>query len=252
MQVVRRRLSQLIDGLLERRGWELRRTPGVEHPDLEPEFVALYDRCASATMTSIERMYALYQAVCDVHSAGVPGDVVECGVWRGGSSMLAALTLASLGDRTWCVFVYDTFAGMPPPTELDRSLTGEHAAEALERTDAVARGRAPLPALARSSEPRGHRLSSDQLRFVQGMVEDTIPTVAPEEISILPASIRIGTNPRGMMLRHLRPRLSPGGMLIIDDYGHWLGATPGAEIEFPCHCSSPCFFNASTTPAGSQ
>ena len=224
VQVVRRRLSHLIDGLLDRRGWELRRSPGVEHPDLEPDFVALYDRCASATMTSIERMYALYQAARYVHSAGVPGDVVECGVWRGGSSMLAALTLDSLGDRTRRLWLYDTFAGMPPPTELDRSLTGEHAAEALERTDAVGEG---TRAVARLGEVRANLAStgypSDQLRFVQGMVEDTIPTVAPEQISILRLDTDWYESTRHE-LRHLWPRLSPGGVLIIDDYGHWLGA----------------------------
>ena len=96
-------LKRVIRGGLARRGWELRRrSPEVEHvglepqhADLEPEFIGLYERCAAATMTSIERMYALYQAVRYVHAAAIPGDVVECGVWRGGSSMLAALTLDS-------------------------------------------------------------------------------------------------------------------------------------------------------------
>src|SRR5687768_14846102 len=85
-------------------------------------------------MTSVERMYALYQAVRHVHAAKIPGDVVECGVWRGGSSMLAALTLTSLGDRERSLWLYDTFEGMPPPSDVDRSIDGHDAAALLERS----------------------------------------------------------------------------------------------------------------------
>jgi O-methyltransferase len=223
--VVRRRSSRLIAGALARRGWELRRlSPRMGHADLEPEFIALYERCAPATMTSIERMYALYQAVRHVHAAAVPGDVVECGVWLGGSSMLAALTLDSLGDCERHLWLYDTFQGMPPPTEVDRSLTGEHARDALKRTDSVGMA---MRAVAGLAEVKANLATtgypSDHLRFVEGMVEDTIPAVAPEQISILRLDTDWYESTRHE-LRHLWPRLSPGGVLIIDDYGHWQGA----------------------------
>src|SRR5215216_5571558 len=131
-------LPPFIRRVLARCGWELRRrSPEERYADLEPEFIALYERCAPATMTSIERMYALYQAVRHVHAAEAPGDVVECGVWRGGSSMLAALALESLGDRERCIWLYDTFEGMPPPAGVDRTLSGEHAADLMKRADAA-------------------------------------------------------------------------------------------------------------------
>src|SRR5215207_1701455 len=219
-------LSHFIRRVLARRGWELRRrSPEERYADLlEPEFIALYERCAPATMTSIERMYALYQAVRHVHAAAIPGDLVECGVWRGGSSMLAALTLDSLGDRKRCVWLYDTFEGMPPPGDVDRSLIGQHATDLLKRTDAAGehtRAVAGLDEVRANLAMTGY--PSDHLHFVEGRVEDTIPTVAPEEISIL----RIDTDwyeSTRHELRHLWPRLSPGGVLIIDDYGHWQGA----------------------------
>jgi O-methyltransferase len=218
-------LSRLIRGVLARRGWELRRrSPEAGYADLEPEFIALYERCAGATMTSIERMYALYQAVRHVHAAAVPGAVVECGVWRGGSSMLAALTLDSLGDRERHVWLYDTFEGMPPPADVDRSLTGQHAAELLQRTGAAG---AHTRAVAALDEVKANLATtgypSHHLHFVEGMVEDTIPAVAPEEISILRLDTDWYESTRHE-LRHLWPRLSPGGVLIIDDYGHWQGA----------------------------
>ena len=83
--------------------------------DLEPEFLELYELCREQTMTSIERMYALYTATRYVVDAALPGDFVECGVWRGGSMMLAALTLLRLGDDTRTLWLYDTFDGMTAP-----------------------------------------------------------------------------------------------------------------------------------------
>jgi O-methyltransferase len=72
---------------LDRRGWEIRRRSD-DQSGMEPEFLELHARCSACTMTSIERMYALYEAVRHVVvRAGVPGDFVECGVWRGGSSI---------------------------------------------------------------------------------------------------------------------------------------------------------------------
>jgi O-methyltransferase len=217
--------SHFIRRALARRGWELRRrSPDVGCADLEPEFIALYERCAPATMTSIERMYALYQAVRHVHAAAIPGDVVECGVWRGGSSMLAALTLDSLGDRERRVWLYDTFEGMPPPADVDRSLTGQHARDLLKRTDAAGDNTRAVAGLDEvKANLAGTGYPSDHLHFVEGRVEDTIPAVAPEEISILRLDTDWYESTRHE-LRHLWPRLSPGGVLIIDDYGHWQGA----------------------------
>src|SRR4051794_35526905 len=82
------------------------------HADMEPEFLELHSRCAEYTMTSSERMHALWSAVRYVATRGTPGDYVECGVWRGGSSMLAALELQRLGLGDRRLFLYDTYEGM--------------------------------------------------------------------------------------------------------------------------------------------
>jgi len=225
--------SRAIKRVLAGRGWELRRRSPVDGPpDFEPEFIALHERCAPATMTSIERMYALYQAVLHVHAARIPGDVVECGVWRGGSAMLAALALDSLGDRERNVWLYDTFEGMPPPAEVDRSFAGEPAAALLGRTDIageLTRAVASLDEVRANLATTGY--PSQRLHFVEGMVEDTIPAVAPEQISILRLDTDWYESTRHE-LEHLWPRLSPGGVLIVDDYGHWQGARRAVDEFF--------------------
>jgi len=86
-----------------------------EYSDFDPAFWAIFHRCQSATMTSVERIYALYKAVEYLSAAQIPGDFVECGVWRGGSMMCTALTLLQAGDTSRRLYLYDTFAGMVSP-----------------------------------------------------------------------------------------------------------------------------------------
>jgi hypothetical protein len=198
---------------------------------MPPEFLSLYDRCAPFTMTSVERMYALYEAIRYVRAAEIPGDVVECGVWRGGSSMLAALTLAQLGvsRRLW---LYDTFEGMPPPGLHDVRYTGERAEESLDPTQRLA-GVSNDWAWATRDDVESNMRSTghEGLELVEGKVEETIPAHAPDTIALL----RLDTDwyeSTHHELEHLYPRLAPGGVLIIDDYGHWQGARRAVDAYF--------------------
>ena len=96
--------------------------------DLEPEFLDLYERCREQTMTSIERMYALYSATRYVIDNNIRGDFVECGVWRGGSVMLIAATLLQFGRHDRKIWLYDTFSGMTAPSADDtQSMSGRPA-----------------------------------------------------------------------------------------------------------------------------
>jgi hypothetical protein len=73
-------------------------------------------------LTSVERIISLCHAVEYVSQNGIRGDVVECGVWRGGSTMAAALTFAHLGDTNRSLYLFDTFEGMTPPIDVDRNI----------------------------------------------------------------------------------------------------------------------------------
>ncbi|MFL5958078.1 MAG: TylF/MycF/NovP-related O-methyltransferase, partial [Solirubrobacterales bacterium] len=83
------------------------------------------------TMTGADKVYALIQAVRYVTRHRIPGDVVECGVWRGGSMQAAARTLLSAGDTTRELYLFDTFDGMPPPGERDIRRSDDRSAEEL-------------------------------------------------------------------------------------------------------------------------
>ena len=200
--------------------------------DIEPEFWELFQPCANATMTGVERMYALYKAVQYVVSRDVPGDVVECGVWRGGSSMLCALTLNALGDASRHVYLYDTFAGMPAPTDGDVFIDGAPASStwaACQRDDHNDWCYAALPEVRANMATTG--FPEERTHFVPGKVEETIPAVCPTEISLLRLDTDFYESTRHE-LNELFPRLSANGVLIVDDYGAWAGARQAVDEYF--------------------
>jgi len=195
---------------------------------MDEAFLRHHEACTPFTMTSVERLWALSQAVRHIVATHVPGDFVECGVWKGGSSLMMARTLCDLDVSDRRIWLYDTFAGMSEPSEPDgfparaawvsgQQVThNEYAFSPLEDVRAV---------MARSSYP------ADLITFVKGKVEDTIPGDAPDAIAIL----RIDTDWYESTLHeltHLWPRLSPGGVLIIDDYGHMPGARQAVDQFF--------------------
>ena len=224
-------IEKLVRRVASRVGYEVRRRePPKAPPDLEPAFLAMYDACRPYTRTSIERMYALYQAMSYLARARVPGAFVECGVWRGGSAMIAALAQAASGDTGRELWLYDTYEGMSAPGEHDRDWRGLAAAELMEKSkdqketsvwcySSLDEVRANM---ARTGYP------AERLHFVQGKVEDTVPAQAPERIALLRLDTDFYESTRHE-LEHLYPRLAPGGVLIIDDYGHWAGARKAAD-----------------------
>jgi hypothetical protein len=196
------------------------------------EFLRLYERAESFTRTSVERMYALWEACRYIGKAGLEGDVVECGVWRGGSSMMAALALSEAGERRR-MWLYDTFEGMPPPSDRDVDYTGASAVSALEgdvRAPGVSNNWAWATLEDVQSNMTATEYPAELLRYVPGKVEETIPAQAPERICLLRLDTDWYESTRHE-LEHLYPRLVKGGVLIIDDYGHWEGAR-GAVDEY--------------------
>lgn len=202
--------------------------------DLEAEFLQLYDLCKDETMTSIERMYALYQATCYVIDRDVPGDLVECGVWRGGSVMLMAYTLLLCGCTDRLIWLYDTFDGVSTPGEVDiQEMSGRPARDILgerERSqDDPFWGVAPRAQVESNLRRTGYPMH--RFQFVEGDVMTTIQAESPAALSLLRLDTDWYQSTRHE-LGQLYPRLSPGGVLIIDDYGYWRGARKATDEYF--------------------
>jgi O-methyltransferase len=180
------------------------------------------------TMTSVERIFSLCRSVEYIVQHNIPGDIVECGVWKGGSMMAIARTLANKGVIRK-LHLFDTFEGMSEPTDADKNFRGQLAADALATEDKQTSQNwaySPLEEVKNHLRETGYDQS--QVVFVKGKVEDTIPGRAPAEISVL----RLDTDwyeSTYHELVHLYPRLSVGGVLIVDDYGHWEGARKAVD-----------------------
>jgi hypothetical protein len=191
----------------------------------------LWDRVRSHTMTSIERIDALRASVEYVHENSIPGDIVECGVWRGGSMMAVALMLLRLGEMRQ-LWLYDTFSGMTPPGNEDMDFQGRVAKDLLATEDpgnSLIWCKSSLAEVEAALAGTGY--PADRIKFVVGPVESTIPLRAPESIALL----RLDTDwfkSTFHELVHLWPRVAVGGILIIDDYGHWAGAKKAVDEYF--------------------
>jgi O-methyltransferase len=202
---------------------------------VEAEFRTIWAQCAAYTMTSPQRGYGLYLAVDHVCRAEVYGDFIECGVWRGGSTMLAALTFLARGC-TPDLWLYDTFAGMTRPSDSDYRLVSRSGGNAFSMWRSRVRDDGSNAWCFSSLEDvRSNMLSTgyppDRLHFVSGKVEETLPKSHHERVSILRLDTDWYESTR-IELETLYPRLMRGGVLILDDYGHWAGARKAVDDYF--------------------
>ena len=203
--------------------------PAPLPPDLADNDRAVLARIAGFTMTSVERQIALVQAVRYLVRRGIGGCFVECGVWRGGSSMAAGLALVQEGDTARHLHLFDTFEGMTPPTAADTTADGTSAQTHLDH-DTDKSGYwciAGLDDVRQNMAATGY--PPECVHFVKGPVETTIPEHAPDgPIALLRLDTDWYESTRHELV-HLFPRLVEGGVLIIDDYGHWAGARKAVD-----------------------
>ena len=186
------------------------------------------------SMTSAERIWSLVQAVAYVEDEHIPGALVECGVWRGGSVMAMARKLVALGSSDRAIWLYDTFEGMTAPTANDVEATTGQLAEQLMASTEVGDGNnvwayATQQDVIANLTTTGYEIN--QFKLVKGDVAQTLQTDVPESIAIL----RLDTDwyeSTKVGLEILYPRLAIGGVCILDDYGHWVGARKAVDDYF--------------------
>jgi O-methyltransferase len=204
--------------------------------DIDPEIASIVRDVREYTMTSAQRVAALCEAVKYIVDKQIEGDIVECGVWRGGSMMAVAKTLQWLGDSDRDLYLFDTFEGMTLPTENDVEFDGMAAKTLLASSDKSDTESvwcyAPLQGVKTVLSETGYE--PGRMVFVQGRVEETLPESAPERIALLRLDTDWYESTRHE-LEHLYPRLVPGGVLIIDDYGHWQGARKAVDEYIAKH-----------------
>jgi O-methyltransferase len=153
---------------------------------LPPDFETIHENIIAKvrpyTMTSPERLYGLIESVQYVVKNQIPGALVECGVWKGGSMMAIAETLLALGVNDRELYLYDTFEGMTAPTSEDVDQLNRDAASQLKqdlnkKTDSVVWAYSGLEEVKRNIALTGY--PSEKIHFVQGDILKTIPATLP-------------------------------------------------------------------------
>jgi O-methyltransferase len=168
------------------------------------------------TMVGLKRLDNLQRAIERVLEDDVPGDLIETGVWRGGSVIFMRAVLKAHGVADRRVWVADSFAGLPPPEP------GKYPRDAGDPFHMFSELAVSLEDVRRNFECYG--LLDEQVRFLKGWFADTLPTAPVERLAVarLDGDMYSSTMEA---LTHLYPKLSPGGFLIVDDYG----AVPGCR-----------------------
>jgi len=202
--------------------------------DKDKKFIKIYGKCKKYTMTSKERMYSLYKAVEYIINAKIPGDFVECGVWRGGSTMLIALTLLELNATNRKIYLYDTFEGMAKPTQNDFQLRDEssHASDAWKKNQKKNHNSWCYSAISQvKKNMNSTKYPKNNMIFIKGKVEETIPKKIPVHIALLRLDTDFYESTKHE-LTHLFPLVLKKGVLIIDDYGYWAGSKKAVDEYF--------------------
>lgn len=234
-------LKSIIKLSLNKFGYEIHRLPAslrsphddaYQFPlDFDEMDKKLWKTVSPYTMTSPERIFSLRRAVEYVVASRIPGALVECGVWKGGSAMAIALTLMRINSMDRDIYLYDTFdEGWPEGGELDITVDGIPAHQLW--LDALERGETPDTLFAKLNNVRDVIYSSgypkEKLHLVKGKVEDTIPGQIPDRIALLRLDTDWYSSTKHELV-YLYPRLTSGGVIMIDDYGSFMGARQATD-----------------------
>lgn len=202
--------------------------------------IDVISKVSNFTMTSPARIVTLIRATEYVVKNNIEGDFVECGVWKGGSVGACVLTLNKLSKNNRKIWLFDTFEGMNTPSEVDYDINGKLASDRLDVEDIETSwiwAKAQLDEVKNNVYSFGYPI--EKINFIKGVVEETlISNEIPEKISLL----RLDTDwyeSTKIELEVLYPRLVSGGVLIIDDYGHWNGCRKAVDEFFDCMEFSP-------------
>ncbi|MBI2382594.1 MAG: class I SAM-dependent methyltransferase [Gammaproteobacteria bacterium] len=217
-------------------------------PRLSPADESIVAKCLRYSMTGSARLTSLLDSVDYVTRRNIPGAFVECGVWRGGSVLAMIEKLLQLGITGRDIYLYDTFEGMTTPGRHDLSAFDRPALDVWK--EAQRRGEKAWSNFFRTEVFNedtvrellyGTGYPKDRLHFVRGPVETTIPGVVPPQVALLRLDTDWYDSTRHEMA-HLYPRLQDGGVLIVDDYGHWDGCRRAVD-EYFANNAAPVLLN---------
>jgi O-methyltransferase len=240
-------MKRVIKKILNKYNYDIVKVAGLQAQvipgDFDDHHKKVLNKVGKFTMTSPFRIFSLVEAVKYVVKNKIEGSIVECGVWKGGSMMAVAETLKALDETTRHLYLYDTYEGMSEPTEYDKTYTGDDASKLLN--DNTDREKNLVWAYSALDTVKENMQSTDypaeNITYIKGKVEDTIPQTMPSKIALLRLDTDWYESTKHELI-HLYPLLQKGGVLILDDYGHWAGAKRAVD-EYISQNALPILLN---------
>jgi O-methyltransferase len=162
------------------------------------------------TMVGVDRLESLRQLTQQALDENIPGDFIETGVWRGGCCIMMRGVLAANEVHGRKVYVADSFTGVPPPRP--------DLYPADQGYDFHLHPELAVPLATVKENFRRYGLLDDQVVFIEGFFSETLPALdaGPFALIRLDGDLYESTH---VALEHLYPKLSPGGFLVVDDFG---------------------------------
>jgi O-methyltransferase len=227
MQKLKNRIKSIIKFVNQK---ELQATYSNQYADFSSEDKSILKLVKPFTMTSPERIKVLLDAIRYIISNNIKGDYVECGVWKGGSTLAVASVLEIMNNFDKKLWLYDTFEGMSEPTNFDLDIKGRKAEDRLLKEDKNSSWVWAFSDLVEVKKTMSlSKYPKEKIEYIKGKVEDTLVTEnQPKEIALL----RLDTDwyeSTKVELEQLYPKVVKGGIIIIDDYGHWKGSQKAVD-----------------------
>ena len=162
------------------------------------------------TMIGLKRLSNIQMCVEDVLMNNIPGDLIETGVWRGGAVIFMRALLKAYGIEDKKIWVADSFEGLPPPN------AARYPADRNDKYHLMSHLAVSLDQVKANFE--AFDLLDEQVCFLKGWFKDTLPVAPISKLSVMRLDGDMYESTMDALI-HLYPKLSPGGYVIIDDYG---------------------------------
>lgn len=195
-----------------------------------------YNRVLKFTGTGLARAQSLMAATKYIVKNQIPGDFIECGIAAGGSSMLMALTLLRLDAEHRNIYMYDLFGEFPPFNDYDFEISsGKSVSEYKDRLDKgesdVVKNWSFTSLEEVQKNMRSTHYPSEHLHYCKGDVSKTLMNSPHQEVALLRLDTDFYESTK-FELETLYPKIVTGGIVIIDDYGHWNGSKRAVDEYF--------------------
>ena len=235
-------IKNLIKKILEKFSYEIKKIKKINillfNSKEINNFEEYYQICKKESLNvSKERFVSLYQSVNYIYKNDIEGDFVECGVFMGGSAMMISFALKEFEKINTSVknlWLYDTFEGMANPTIYDENILKEKATIELKNKTKKENSK-DIWAYSSIDYVKQNitktYIKPERVKYIKGLVEETLIKKKPKKISLLRLDTDFYQSTK-KELEELYPLLERGGILIIDDYGHWKGCKKAVDEYF--------------------